>query len=255
MAYHIPRPTHRDRFERHECKYLISEAIVVELQRFIAPYVEPDPYTGGQRSYLVNTLYLDTPDLRLYRETVEGIGNRFKLRARSYGHAPILSADPVFLEIKSRRNNLVHKSRARISGFAFRAVLAGQAPDVQRLPERALKCYDEFVSWVGRLGARPIVHVRYDREAWVGSFHEGIRVTIDRDIRCASAESGVRADELDLAWNEVERRWLVLELKFDVAFPLWMRELVHRFQLKRLSFSKYGNAVQHSLDPILHYLA
>jgi hypothetical protein len=36
---------------------------------------------------------------------------------------------------------------------------------------------------------------------------------------------------------------VVLELKFDRSFPLWMQELVERFDLDRGSFSKYGRIV------------
>jgi len=166
-----------------------------------------------------------------------------------------VSPDPVFLEIKRRDNSLVRKSRARLSGPAFRELVSGGAPDVTQLAGPALSCYGEFVTSVARLGAGPIVHVRYEREAWVGLYQQDIRVTIDRQLRSASAHMWPQPDESNLEWSEVEQRMLLLELKFDVAFPPWMRELVRRFELQRTSFSKYRNSVLRSADPLLRHLA
>jgi hypothetical protein len=73
----------RIRFERFECKYLLTEAQAHALRRYVAPYVEADPHARGRpdNRYRIATLYLDTPDLRLHRETIEGLRNRYTSRS------------------------------------------------------------------------------------------------------------------------------------------------------------------------------
>ncbi|MFQ5505096.1 MAG: VTC domain-containing protein [Planctomycetota bacterium] len=239
------------RFRRHECKYLIPESAAGELRRFIAPYTEPDPHANEQfhGSYRVLSLYLDTPKLRLYRETREGLAERIKLRIRSYGKR---DSAPVFLEVKRRRNRLVLKSRARIGRGQMRELLAGGAPDVGKLEG---SCYDEFLCWIARYGARPVVHVGYEREAHVGCFDRGLRVTLDRELRCASADEGWRLESAELDWVEPLTDRVILELKFDHAFPSWMRDLTRQLKLQRVSFSKYGHSVRSAFDPLIRSMA
>ena len=242
---------YRAKFRRYECKYLIRENTVDELVRYIAPYVEPDPYAKDWPGYVypVSSIYLDNSVLKLYRETREGIRDRIKLRIRSY--QPSNPKPPVFLEIKRRRNNLVLKSRARIDWEQASDMLSGFAPDISQLHHTELACYEEFVSLMSRWGARPIVSVRYEREAYVGRFDRDHRVTIDRQIQCAPAgdvDLGFRAGIPERDWRPIERRFLVLELKFNNAFPLWMRDLIRYFDLRRTSYSKYGHAIQRAVD-------
>ncbi len=92
-------PGLRTRFRRHECKYLISERLAARIRDYVHPYVAPDSHAAASPdlSYDITSLYLDSPDLRLLRETEEGLLNRIKLRIRSYDDH---EDSPVFLEIK-----------------------------------------------------------------------------------------------------------------------------------------------------------
>ncbi len=96
---------------RYEIKYLISEAKAEVIAQFIKPYLQPDRYSKLQRGgkYPIVSLYLDSDDLRLCRETLTGQKNRFKLRVRSYTDEPEY---PRYFEIKRRLNNIIIKSRS-----------------------------------------------------------------------------------------------------------------------------------------------
>ena len=52
----------------------------------------------------ITSLYLDSSALHLYRQTVQGIKNRFKLRIRFYDDNP---GNPAFLEIKRRVTDVI----------------------------------------------------------------------------------------------------------------------------------------------------
>jgi hypothetical protein len=86
---------------RYERKFVIPEPTALAVRRFVASYLVLDEHMAGEGpdGYRVCSLYLDTPDLALYRRTTEGIKNRYKLRIRFYDDA---RESPAFLEIKKR---------------------------------------------------------------------------------------------------------------------------------------------------------
>ena len=88
---------------RFEFKYIVSEPCAAAVRDFVRSYLEPDPYADPEQgnSYQLSSLYLDTPDLSLYRQTVTGQKNRFKLRIRFYDDNP---GSPTLLELKRRVN-------------------------------------------------------------------------------------------------------------------------------------------------------
>lgn len=233
-------------FRRHECKYAIDEAQAAAVRQAIGPYVELDPYArkSPDSCYDIQSAYLDSPNLRLYQETRDGNVNRLKLRVREY---PGSGADaPVFAEIKRRYDRLVLKSRARMSRPMAVDMLAGVTDKIPGLSRDEQACHDEFVGWLLKWQARPVVWVGYTREAYVGIYQEDLRITFDRRLRCAPAESLERPEETD--WREMEPCRVILELKFDVSYPDWMQQLVARHELRQESFSKYAKAVERGLE-------
>jgi hypothetical protein len=234
-------PPLRPRFDRFECKYLITEAQAHAVRRYLAPYVEPDPHAAGRpdHRYPIASLYLDTPDLRLHRETVEGLRNRYKLRVRSYSDD---ANTPVFLEIKRRNNQVTQKQRCAARRSDVLGLLTTGERNGKHMPPADRKVFDEFAQRLQHIGARPIVVVRYEREALCGIFDPHARVTFDRQIRARSVD-GPRLRVQDSFWELVEGRRVVLELKFNGQCPFWMQNAIHRLGLVRTSFSKYCHAV------------
>ena len=85
--------------------------------------MEPDAFgEGGSARYSVHSLYLDSKDWRIYRETRNGNFSRFKLRARTYKFD---DKTPVFLEVKSRDGEAMQKTRAVLDRAEAIAVLSG----------------------------------------------------------------------------------------------------------------------------------
>lgn len=240
MAAGTPPPL-QPRFERFECKYLITEAQAEAVRRYVAPYVEPDPHAAGQPGcrYPIASLYLDTPDLRLHRETIEGLRNRYKLRVRSYTDE---AETPVFLEIKRRNNQVTQKQRCAVKRADLRNLLTTGERNGKHMAPAERKVFDEFAQRLQCIGARPIVVVRYEREALCGIFDPSARVTLDRQLRARSID-GPSFRVHDTAWDLVEGRRVVLELKFNGRCPFWMNDAIHRLGLVRTSYSKYSHAV------------
>jgi len=98
--------------QRYERKFVVSENDAEAIRSFVCAYLPIDEHvTPDQpRGYRVTSLYLDTPAFDLYRQSCLGIKNRYKLRIRFYDTS---EESPVYLEIKQRTTEAVHKMRRR----------------------------------------------------------------------------------------------------------------------------------------------
>jgi len=67
---------------RHEIKYLVSEAQAAAITEYIRPLMRMDRHGEFKDDgyYPISSLYMDSEDLKLCRETLEGKLTRFKLR-------------------------------------------------------------------------------------------------------------------------------------------------------------------------------
>src|SRR3989337_1509240 len=94
--------------------------------------------------YRVNSLYLDTPQFGLYRQSTEGIRNRYKLRVRFYDAA---EDSPAFLEVKRRVANTIYKQRAAVAKPAAESLICdgrlGMA-DLLSTEEKSVRALADF---------------------------------------------------------------------------------------------------------------
>ncbi len=237
--------------ERREYKYVITEAQAAAVRRYIQPYCVVDPFAakyGGE--YTIESLYVDSPGLKLYKANDVEDPNRFKLRIRHY---PRTVGGPHFLEVKRRIRDVVSKSRALIEGD-WRAVLehpSNLSPITFRDKDEAN--VRRFLSYYTMLHCRPVVAVRYDREPYFSPTDDYARVTFDRrvryrevnDLRNSSVAAWRRVDDPVAMRTTKLESMVVLELKFVAqVVPHWLIGLVSRLNLDRQSFSKYGRSVE-----------
>jgi hypothetical protein len=94
-----------------------------------------------------------------------------------------------------------------------------------------------------QLNARPKLHNNYQREAWVSSGNNSIRITFDRNIHIEPFFENHAVIPLTRA-RQIYSEFVVLELKFTGRFPNWFRDLVDRFNLMRSAASKYSGGVE-----------
>jgi SPX domain protein involved in polyphosphate accumulation len=218
---------------RFELKYWLHPSQLKAVREAIGPFVQPDQFArlGRGNSYLISSLYLDTRAHDLYRTTVEGHKNRFKLRIRSYSDEP---GTPVYLEIKRRANQAVRKVRARVSRTGAQALLRGGSMNLDDADEGAA----EFIREVRRLNANSVIRVRYQREAYESSGRDPVRITMDRDVMFKSTSG----DDLSLGgtgWSTTPTEGVILEVKFTDHCPHWIVAMVGQMNLESLSIPKY----------------
>ena len=230
--------------QRYELKYRVSERTAVAVREFVRGYLVPDEFAAASAdaSYSVHSLYLDSPQLWLYRSTVNGDKNRFKLRLRFYDEAP---DSPVFFEIKRRLDNCIMKQRAGVRRGAVAALLDGTWPSLCDLilPEATqLTAVQEFSRLMQRVQATPRSHVAYRREAWMSPQDNSARVTFDREVRCAPEFGPDLRTSVHDAVRVFEQQ-VILELKFTARMPQWAEELVQFFGLVQAGAAKYVEGV------------
>lgn len=230
--------------QRFELKYIISGEIALSVRDFVSSYLEIDEFgaTLPNLSYPVHSLYLDSPDMKLYKATINGDKNRFKLRLRFYENR----ADaPVFFEIKRRMNNTISKQRGGVRREGVEGLLAGQLPLPSHLISKEPKqmiALQNFCRLLANLEAGPKAHIAYVREAWISRFDNSVRVTMDRNVRC-DPEPSARLSTDMIRPVTVFGNKVVLELKFTNRFPDWFKELVRVFGLMQCGAAKYVDGV------------
>jgi hypothetical protein len=241
---------------RFELKYIISEGTARSLRDFILPHVVPDAHAPPDNpiGYPIKSLYLDTPDLSLYQQTVRGIKNRFKLRIRFYHDE---WDQPAYLEIKRRETDVIRKERAAIRRSRVPALLAGR-----RLIEddliadngdgekdlASVHAMHHFCRLRNRLTAAGTTYVCYFREAYVSPNDNSLRLTFDREVKGSPYDSsqGLR---LPRDGRATAIGGVILEVKFTDQFPSWLHAMVQHFHLRRRSVPKYIESVNAVLRP------
>ena len=236
----------RDRMQqqRFELKYIISEETALLVRDFVQSYLEFDEYSVGRPnySYPVHSLYLDSDDLNLYWQTINGNKNRYKLRLRYYSTNP---ETPVFFEIKRRMNNCIMKQRGGVKQDAVAALLSGQFPEpghlVSQNPKQVI-AVQRFVHLMGEIHAKPKVHIFYMREAYV-SDNDEVRVTLDRTVQGEpNLVNSVKTEMHDPKGSF--RNQVILELKFTNRFPEWFKALVRTFGVMQCGAAKYVSSIE-----------
>lgn len=236
------KPSDQPIVNRHELKYVISESNAAIIRELIKPYVQLDRYCQIQpcREYPLSSLYLDSHDLRLFHESCNGHKNRFKLRIRRYSDDP---STPSFLEIKRRINRVIVKNRARVTSN-IAELLSNQALSHQNGNGDG-DVLRQFQLYASYLCARPIVQIRYIREAYEGLSDNRIRITFDRKLAYKISDKA----EVSLngtGWQYYPMNGVILEIKFTEFYPPWLSHVVTCLQLCQQSVSKYTRSIEHA---------
>jgi hypothetical protein len=232
-----------DDIKRYELKYAVTEETASEIREYIKDICTLDKHVlPGADGYIINTLYFDTLDLRLYHDAKLRRLNRYKTRVRYYGIQP---TESIWTEIKYRSGNIIWKRRCRVPldywPKLFEPELTKRRQPVIR--ER-LDTFDDLVIWNCE---QPTLHVRYYREPYVTELEEYGRLTFDRKICCAPAENTCHLEynEQDMIYfddavnSREDDSMVILEIKVGTYIPEWVIELIRKFNLRQRPYSKY----------------
>ena len=221
-------------FKRYELKYLMDRRRRDAVLREMEPYMTPDEY--GHSS--IRSIYYDTPDYRLIRDSLEKPVYKEKLRVRSYG--PAGPEDPVFVELKKKYRDVVYKRRISLPQARAELCLAKRNPLPDSQIGREIAYTLDFYQ-----NLDPAMFLSYERDAFLERDGGDFRVTFDENIRCRQVELTLDSD----VWGTpiLKPGQVLMELKASGSLPLWMVRILSRHKLFKTSFSKYGTAYQNIL--------
>ncbi len=225
---------HQMIFQRYEFKYLLTISQYRTLRTAMEKYMVPDAYSHSS----IRNLYLDTPDFRLIRRSLERPVYKEKLRVRSYGRAG--NGTPVFVELKKKYRSVVYKRRISIPQDQALECVAGRCPWPDSQIGRELAYAMDFYRTL-----RPAVFLSYERDAFHGVEDPDFRVTFDTDIRYR--QDGLTLDSEPWGISILPPGQVLMELKVAGGLPLWMAHTLSEQGIFKTSFSKYGTAYQNIL--------
>lgn len=216
-------------FKRYEQKYLITHEQLSAVLFSMRGKMIADEY--GKNT--ICNIYYDTPDYRLIRRSLEKPAYKEKLRLRSYG--TVESDSTVFLELKKKYDSVVYKRREKFTYDSALAFLTNKKAYSQITEEIAY-----VLSFYKTL--QPAVHLSYNREAFFGTDNRNLRITFDTDILWRDYDLSLRAGVYGTSLLPQER--VLMEIKTDMALPLWLTRTLTEAKIFKISFSKYGTAYQ-----------
>lgn len=213
---------------RNEKKIEINMSDLIALRSRLSAVMKSDPNTKDG-SYLIRSLYFDTPDNKALREKLDGVNIREKFRLRVYNN----DFSMIRLEKKSRLNGFGRKDVLVISKEEAEAlILRGGDGYIQKdslLSELQIKMKSE--------GLRPVVIVEYKREPFI--FPAGnVRVTLDYDIR-----AGMNPKDFlitDCIFIPTRDAPALMEIKWDEFLPDIIRDVTGLSGRRAAAFSKYA---------------
>ena len=251
IGHKLRAPGKLHAFNRYELKYLVPEDKVPAIREELNQHMVRDPYVGPT-GYGVWSVYYDTANLRFYREKIEGLKFRRKLRIRRYGETggadePISADAMVAVEIKQRVNRVTQKRRVMLP-YHLALDLCDRHQRIE-YPGADQSFIDEVLDLSIRLQLRPTVMTGYRREPYVGTNADlGLRVTLDHKVSGRDRDFDLRA--------EAENRFIirpdlaVMEVKVNERAPYWVTDMAARHDLQVQRISKYCQSIEaHGLAP------
>ncbi len=221
-------------FKRVEKKYFLSPQQVNMLMKKIGHLVKPDDH--GEST--ICSLYLDTPDNLLIRNSIDAKAYKEKLRLRSYGTPQ--KKDRVFLEIKKKLNGVVYKRRVALPlEEAMDYIFTLQKPfdsQIMREIDYAMNFYNH---------PKPKMLVAYRRMAYFAEDIPGLRITFDSEVRYRTTD--LELDSGDSGTKILPDDVIIMEIKTGGAMPVWLSRALDECKIFPRSFSKYGTAYKQTL--------
>lgn len=213
-------------FKRYEKKYLITSQQAATIETALSERMTPDRFD----TYLVQNLYFDTDDWDVIHTSMQRPYYKEKMRLRYYGEAG--PAGHMFLELKKKYAGVVYKRRLALPSGAFSAPLA----DV--LAREDTQIAREFRFYLQSTKVRERMFIAYRRRAFSGIEDEGLRVTIDSDIRYRARQLHFDASGAgQLVLPETHR---LMEIKTHASTPLWLARLCSDNGVFASPYSKYA---------------
>lgn len=219
--------------KRVEIKYLLTKDQVDYLVDMIKDYMIVDKYGLTQ----IASLYYDTPNYRLIRESLEKQCFKEKIRLRSYGLAD--NNSKVYLELKRKYDGIVYKRRKEMNINDVNSFFDNKKKIIDSQIGKEITYFRDYYEKLV-----PSCLIIYDRVAYYQKDGD-LRLTIDYNPR-------FRFTDLNLTKSMdgtplLDEGSAILEIKVQESIPLWLSKILDEGKIYKNSFSKYGEAYKRKI--------
>ena len=226
-------------FQRREVKFLLSKEQFEKLLPVVHEHMNPDKFCVDGKEYGIYNLYYDTPDNLLIRRSIDKPYYKEKLRLRSY-YSPAAPDASVFLEVKKKICGIVTKRRVAMTLIDAEAYIQTRVkPYYERFIDRqVIKELAVFLNFYESI--QPRQYISYQRAAFFGKDDPEFRLTFDRQITARRYDLSLSKPSYGEQIILPDQR--LMEVKVPGSLPLWMSQALSELEIRKVSFSKYGNA-------------
>lgn len=224
-------------FDRIEKKYIISPEEKEILLEAIKKHAKKDNY---HKSEVLN-IYFDNDNFDLITQSIDWVGFKEKIRARSYG-----GYDRVFLEIKTKikegEDNIGYKRRVMITKKDYKKFVQKKA-NLEELAKKViekendLQIAKEVDYLIKTLNLIPKILVRYSRESYKDE--SGVRITFDTNLKYRTEDLNFTKKKTDQDFFK-EGENVIMEIKACGVIPLWLVKKLSELKIYPRQFSKIG---------------
>ena len=228
-------------FDRVEKKYLLTKEDKSAMLKAIRAHMNHDKYYKSE----VLNLYFDNQNYDLINQSIDWVGFKEKLRARSYG-----GYDRVFLEIKTKikrpDNNVGYKRRVMITHEDFEKLLRHEKTMLELAElsiekQNDLQIAREVDYFLKHFNLEPKIFVTYKRESYKGE--NDLRITFDERLRYRNRNLSLKKSKNDKIYFKDDHN-IIMEIKANGPLPLWLVEQMSRHKIYPQRFSKIGHVYQ-----------
>lgn len=215
---------------RKELKHAITRLDCQVLRSNMRHVMQADPHAGEDGTYFIRSVYFDNLDNKVLAEKKEGLYNRDKYRVRLYD----FQSGVLYLEKKSKRNNLTFKEKCRLTPEEYERLRRGEV-DWMEADGRGL--VRELYLQMHLLLLKPVTVVDYNREVYIYEYGN-VRVTFDSHIKTSFRNDDLLNPHLPMV-EALDPNLVVLEIKYDAYLPDVIRALLQVVDRRKEAFSKY----------------
>ena len=221
---------------RREVKYLVSAAEAEEFKSRMVNLLVQDTHNDGN-GYLNHSIYFDSPDLKFFRQKIEGIPTRSKPRLRTYRPSPHSPPSAIFLEFKHRDSDIIAKERTELTANQAECLLRGEP--ITSFNDAIIK---KFATLRDGMKLMNCVSILYHRNAFSCANQPGLRITFDSRIQYSVSFDLTPPLDTLKPLEPVDRA--VIELKFSSALPVSITNTAAYLGFQPSTYSKYSEGVQ-----------
>lgn len=207
---------------RREQKYILSNKETDLLVLRLKDVLSLDSH-GNNGNYQIRSLYLDSFDEKVLKESLDGLNNRSKYRFRYYNNDTSL----IKLERKTTINDMKNKIAVNMDISKITNFIDNKLLEDDSLISAEIKSNHYY----------PNVIIEYDRLAFINEVGN-IRITIDSNINVSQNVNDFFSKDI-YGYPVLPINRKILEVKYDNILPGYISKILNVDSLERVSYSKY----------------